>query len=590
MPPPPIAITGMHRSGTSMVTRGLHQSGLVLLGDGDRLIEPADDNPEGFWENKRIVACNDELLEAAGGSWDNPPELLPQAVDDPRFEAVGERAIEALAGLRDHDHWGFKDPRTCLTAGYWIDLEPELRFVLCVRHPLEVALSLRRRNQNSYSLGLALWERYYEAALATMPADRLLVTHYDTWFHDPQGELDRLCTFTGLDRAEVSVRRDLRHHTIGVSLTDAGVSDRVVELYRTLCGEAGDPQPPSPPADAGRVRRLILDGTVAARHAEQRQEAIDQLHERETELRAELQHLRHEARSAESQLRARLQSLEAELTATRRVAVTRNKLRGELAPLIDAAAITRDQLAGLDQVVRDTAGRVEVAVANTRPSPLARLWKRSTRRVYRGGRRYVFRPTRVAAQRGRRAALPQAKSAARRLPPTTQTALRRGRRLVHRTRRQSTDAPPPAAPPTHDDAPVDDRWRAHFADMLAATIGDQRHLVLDIDALTDEPATFPAHASDGLGAIAELEARRFAGARLLAVAEGSRSWLHDRPELRDHLLGRYRVVIDQPDAGVVFDLAAPHHEATVTLRGEITRLAGGRDTRPAVLDWTGLDI
>ena len=166
----PIAITGMHRSGTSMITRALHDSGLHLIGTGaEELIDAAEDNPEGFWENKAIVACNDELLEATGGAWDNPPELPPLAVDDPRVAHIGDASTAALAALSEHDHWGFKDPRTCLTAAYWLDLEPELRFIICVRHPLEVALSLKRRNQNSYSLGLALWERYYATGARAGP-------------------------------------------------------------------------------------------------------------------------------------------------------------------------------------------------------------------------------------------------------------------------------------------------------------------------------------------------------------------------------------------------------------------------------------
>ena len=42
----PIAITGMHRSGTSMITRALHDSGLQLVGTGaDELVHAADDNP-----------------------------------------------------------------------------------------------------------------------------------------------------------------------------------------------------------------------------------------------------------------------------------------------------------------------------------------------------------------------------------------------------------------------------------------------------------------------------------------------------------------------------------------------------------------
>ena len=57
----------------------------------------------------------------------------------------------------------------CLTAAYWLDLCPDLHFVICVRHPLEVALSLKRRNQNSYSLGLRLWEQYYTSVLEQVP-------------------------------------------------------------------------------------------------------------------------------------------------------------------------------------------------------------------------------------------------------------------------------------------------------------------------------------------------------------------------------------------------------------------------------------
>ena len=76
-----------------MITRALHDSGLHLIGsDAEELIDAAEDNPEGFWENKAIVACNDELLEATGGSWDNPPELPPQAADDPRVAHLAESA------------------------------------------------------------------------------------------------------------------------------------------------------------------------------------------------------------------------------------------------------------------------------------------------------------------------------------------------------------------------------------------------------------------------------------------------------------------------------------------------------------------
>ena len=70
---------------------------------------------------------------------------------------------------------------------------------------------LRRRNQNSYSLGLSLWERYYATVLDQVPPERRIVSHYDTFFVDPEAEMARLC-FAGLEPAPPKVRRDLRHH------------------------------------------------------------------------------------------------------------------------------------------------------------------------------------------------------------------------------------------------------------------------------------------------------------------------------------------------------------------------------------------
>src|ERR1700748_2976905 len=68
----PICIAGAHRSGTSMLARLLHSSGLNLGPEKD-MMPPAADNPDGFWENLQFVRLNDELLNSAGGAWDLPP-------------------------------------------------------------------------------------------------------------------------------------------------------------------------------------------------------------------------------------------------------------------------------------------------------------------------------------------------------------------------------------------------------------------------------------------------------------------------------------------------------------------------------------
>jgi hypothetical protein len=634
----PIAITGMHRSGTSMITRALHDSGLHLVGtDAEELIEAAEDNPEGFWEHKAIRDCNDELLEAAGGAWDNPPALPPVAVDDPRVAHVAKASTAVLAVLAEHDHWGFKDPRTCLTAAYWLDLEPELHFVICVRHPIEVALSLRRRNQSSYSLGLALWERYYATVLDQVPRDRRIVTHYDTFFVDPEGEMSRLCAFAGLEPAAPPVRGDLRHHTTGVDLGDAGVGDGVRSLYAALCREAGVSPTREAARDEGRVRRLILDGAVAQRHADQRQAAIDRLQEREEEFRlahakAEAE-LRQRLRGLEQTHRERVRDLEAKV-ATARLAALESEAVSALAGLHESVARIDDRTRRVEaRSVPGMVGRVARAGARRLPAPAQESLRRGRRLAQRAAaepgptartlkqralweaRAQVTRlppPAQQVAKRGRAAYRrvttepgPAARAVVRRLPAPVQRVARRAWVATARVRQQAArrafDPAPKRAPIPKGPPPriwKDAYWRmvgtawnepVPWLVVMPGSPGDVRH------AHSPRATRFPdarggRAVADDLSHIAHLEAQRYTGHRHLVVPEGSRPWFRQRAELRDHVVRTYRTSVDEPGAGTVFDLTGPPEPGTRSLRTAVDELAGSLDRAPAVLDCTGLGL
>ncbi|MEZ5246730.1 MAG: sulfotransferase [Acidimicrobiales bacterium] len=694
--PHPIAITGMHRSGTSMITRGLHESGLRLLGgEADALLAAADDNPEGFWENKAIVTCNDDLLEAAGGSWDNPPALLPMAVDDPRLAAVVEPATVALAGLAENERWGFKDPRTCLTAAFWLDLQPDLRFVICVRNPLEVALSLKRRNQNSYSLGLSLWERYYESVLDLVPPDRRIVTHYDTYFLDPVGELDRVCAFAGLEAAPLNVRTDLRHHDVGVSLDEANLGSGLRDLYARLCEEAGAPVPRPSAVDEGQVRRLVLDGTVAARHAEQRQQAIERLEQRladsqaaEKEAREQLTQARRESESRRAELAAvtreldhfradignHLSAIEAQtlrlidnadtvgeavhrledrqrstlertnhigdvldavhvkLRAVEQTVQHNNKalrqgplrravgklvrrMRGTGAPAA-AKQTVKAGAAHLPQPVRHNIHRVRRAVADGQAGN--RVKERTARVVDR-----LPEPAQKAARKGstairRSGAVPKAKrvtrGVARRLPAPVKRAVRSVSGSAPAARPNAANAPKKASPaprPTSRDdgraaqvpkGPAAFKWQKGFERLVdefvdpdsswAVVTPGCKPTVVSVGGRTG--VAFPsfdgsAPAADSVSLIAILEVLRLRGTQRLVVPEGARAWFQSHPELRDHLARSHRVLADRDAAGVVFDLTASSVEQPGVLAA-VKDLSRGRQSPPALLDWSGLDL
>jgi hypothetical protein len=283
----PVAITGMHRAGTSMVARVLRICGLDLGAD-EHFAPPAPDNTEGYWEDLRFVAWNERILESFGGAWDVVPAFPAGWTADPRLDTIREEA-EALARTRS-EPWGWKDPRTSLTAPFWSERLPGLRFVVCVRHPLEVAASLRARGYTSQRYGLRLWEAYHRALDEAVDSGQAVVTHYDAYFADAPAEIDRLLDFVGMTPAALVRKTAAESASAGArhqrrTARDpalAALAPEALRLYESLCerggpvlararaladaaGEAEEaPSPPRPAVD--RVSELAA--IVSARDEE----------------------------------------------------------------------------------------------------------------------------------------------------------------------------------------------------------------------------------------------------------------------------------------------------------------------------------
>lgn len=239
----PLCITGMHRSGTSLVAQLLSDSGLYL-GPDRELMPAADANPSGGWENVGLVALNEEILSRLGGGWDFPPPA-PSDWSQPAIAALRPEAEDLTRELARHQPWGWTDPRTCFTLPFWQSVLDQMTVILVVRNPLEVAASLRERNGLSLALGLSLWRASYQRVLEAAAGDRL-VTHFDACLNRPDVEYQRLMAAAGLEPIPaVSERLPLdepgsrRHHRFTRRDLDEAAVDRAIHgLYAALCTEA----------------------------------------------------------------------------------------------------------------------------------------------------------------------------------------------------------------------------------------------------------------------------------------------------------------------------------------------------------------
>ncbi len=241
-----VCVAGMHRSGTSMVTRLLNLCGLYLGHTAD-LLPPTSDNSEGYWENIKFLQINEAILSHFHGGWDLPPVMEAGWEKAPELSAITPQAQELLRQFEGHEPWGWKDPRNSLTLPFWLQLIPDLKVIICLRHPLEVARSLNRRGYSSPAFSFNLWTVYNQRLLTAIPAEQLLITHYDTYFKRPQEELLRLLEFTGipqdlgrLELALTSIAGNQRHNQATMEeLRTTEAPPEMVDLYATLCAQSG---------------------------------------------------------------------------------------------------------------------------------------------------------------------------------------------------------------------------------------------------------------------------------------------------------------------------------------------------------------
>ncbi len=174
-----VLVLGMHRSGTSVVTRLLNAAGFHV-GSEQEMMQAMPDNPTGYWERTDIFTLNTMAFERAGVTWDTTlgdeietlgPALRNEIVDGFR---------NAVHGLEEHRPWVVKDPRFSVLLPLWKPLLADPVVVICHRHPFEVATSLRGRDGIPMPIGVALWEVYNLAAIEnTRDVPRVFVSYED---------------------------------------------------------------------------------------------------------------------------------------------------------------------------------------------------------------------------------------------------------------------------------------------------------------------------------------------------------------------------------------------------------------------------
>lgn len=250
-----VVVLGMHRSGTSTITRGLKAIGVGL---GDMLMPGvADDNDKGFFEDLDISRFNLRLMAHIGVDWDDLVVPLDLAPDGPLMAEFFAPAVALLSQkLQRHAMFGFKDPRVSRLLPFWQRVFAELgvpvRYVIAYRNPASVAFSLGRRNGIDPGKGHYLWLVHQMESLLGCEGQPYIVVSYDRMLEHPLEQLERLWTWLALPEPEASALNAyaeflspaLRHAPHSeAALTVADVPPEVLALNLLLARLANDEWP-----------------------------------------------------------------------------------------------------------------------------------------------------------------------------------------------------------------------------------------------------------------------------------------------------------------------------------------------------------
>lgn len=209
-----ILVLGMHRSGTSALTRVISLLGAALP---KNLMSPLpNDNETGFWEPRDLWTLHNQMLAEAGSRWDDWRKLDLSALPPARLRHykadIGRLIAEEYGGAR---LIVLKEPRICRFVALYTGLLAELGYkchcVLVLRNPLGVIASLARRDGMTEGFAALVWLRHVlDAEAATRAMPRVIVS-YDALVSDWQTTVRILSTRLGVDwpREDAEVRSEI---------------------------------------------------------------------------------------------------------------------------------------------------------------------------------------------------------------------------------------------------------------------------------------------------------------------------------------------------------------------------------------------
>ncbi|MCP4143411.1 MAG: glycosyltransferase [Chloroflexi bacterium] len=190
-----ICVVGMHRSGTSVIARSLQVLDVEL---GNSLMPPdPNNNPTGYWEDLEINELNIKMLNYLESDWHSLSQIEQESVDELCKQGYFLQAVDILQKkAKGAPIFGFKDPRTAKLLPFWKKVFAHCQFnahyIIAVRHPLSVCMSLQKRDDFEFEKSYYLWLENIISSFSHTEGERRIAVNYDLLIDFPDAEIKRI--------------------------------------------------------------------------------------------------------------------------------------------------------------------------------------------------------------------------------------------------------------------------------------------------------------------------------------------------------------------------------------------------------------
>jgi hypothetical protein len=243
-----LLILGMHRSGTSAYTNTFALLGAALPRS---LMSGSISNEKGHFESSRLFLEHDKMLAEIGSQWYDWNALSEDFFKSTLARTFAARFAEIVREeYEDAELIVVKDPRICRFVPIWREvatlLDATIKVVTPFRNPMEVASSLKKRDNLAIQESLLVWTRHVlDAEFWTRDLPRAFIA-YEALLGDWRSVVDQCSREIGLAfprrspkaerQVDIYLDRGLRRNMFGDNefLSHSNIPDWTQDAYVSL--------------------------------------------------------------------------------------------------------------------------------------------------------------------------------------------------------------------------------------------------------------------------------------------------------------------------------------------------------------------